>query len=361
MVRQDNGHRGDEMQVLVTGGAGFIGSHFIRFLLAHRPTWQVVNADKLTYAGNLENIQDLRTHPRYSFVQADICNRSLMDSLLRPSRRVDAVINFAAETHVDRSIEDASAFVQSNVVGTQTLLEVIRQQGIGRFLQISTDEVYGSAGPAGPFAEGSLLCPNSPYAASKAAADLLVRAYGQTYNLPVIIVRPSNNYGPYQFPEKLIPFFITSALSDRPLPLYGDGLYVRDWLYVEDHCQALLAILEAGRVGETYNVGGGVQYTNLEVARMILQELQKPESLITFVADRPGHDRRYALDCRKIRQDLGWSPSTAFPDGLRATIRWYVAHDGWWHRIQAGEYQEYYRRQYGPRLSASADWGRLQR
>ena len=349
------------MRVLVTGGAGFIGSNFIRFLLTHRPDWQILNVDKLTYAGNLENLRDLKDHPGYRFVQADICDRSLMDSLLSPPRAMDAVVNFAAETHVDRSLEDSPGFIQTNVVGTQTLLEVVRQRGVGCFLQISTDEVYGSLGPAGAFSEESPLCPNSPYAASKAAADLLLRAYVHTYRLPIIITRSSNNYGPYQFPEKLIPLLVTSALADQPLPLYGDGLYVRDWLYVEDHCHALLQILESGRVGEVYNIGGGAEYPNLAVARMILQEVGKPESLITFVTDRPGHDRRYALECRKIGQELGWSPAHAFPDGLRATIRWYVEHEEWWRRIQAGEYQEYYRRHYGPRLSAAADRGGAER
>jgi dTDP-glucose 4,6-dehydratase len=349
------------MRVLVTGGAGFIGSNFIRLLLAQRPAWEVVSVDKLTYAGNLENIADLRDHPGYRFIQADICDRPLMDALFSPPRRVDAVINFAAETHVDRSIEDAAAFVRSNVLGTQTLLDVARQRGVGCFLQVSTDEVYGSVDPPGAFSEESPLAPNSPYAASKAAADLLVHAYSRTYRIPVLTVRSSNNYGPFQFPEKLIPLFITGALADRPLPLYGDGLYVRDWVYVEDHCRALLHILEAGRVEEIYNVGGGARHSNLEVARMILRELGKPESLITFVADRPGHDRRYALDCQKIQRELGWAPTTTFPEGLRTTIRWYVEHEGWWRRIQAGEYQEYYRRQYGPRLPATADRGRIER
>ncbi|MFQ5882331.1 MAG: dTDP-glucose 4,6-dehydratase [Candidatus Methylomirabilales bacterium] len=345
------------MRVLVTGGAGFIGSNFIRYLLTHRSMWQILNVDRLTYAGNPENLADLQDHPGYRFVQGDICDRSLMDALMSPPGGMDAVVNFAAETHVDRSLEAPPTFVQTNVVGTQVLLEVVRQGGVGRFLQVSTDEVYGSLGPTGAFTEGSPLCPNSPYAASKAAADLLLRAYAHTYHLPIITARSSNNYGPYQFPEKLIPLFITNALSDRPLPLYGDGLHVRDWLYVEDHCQALLQILESGRVGEVYNIGGGEEYGNLEVARMILKELGKPESLITFVADRPGHDRRYALDCRKIRQELCWSPGHAFPDGLRATIRWYVEHEDWWRRIQAGDFQEYYRRQYGPRLSAAANRG----
>ena len=356
------GHRtGGKMRVLVTGGAGFIGSNFIRFLLAHRPTWQILNVDKLTYAGNLENLKDLWDHPGYRFVQADICDRSLMDSLLSPPQGMDAVVNFAAETHVDRSLEDSFGFIQTNVVGTQTLLEVVRQRGVGRLLQISTDEVYGSLGPTGAFSEESPPCPNSPYAASKAAADFLLRAYTHTYRLPAIITRSSNNYGAYQFPEKLIPLLITSALADIPLPLYGDGLYVRDWLYVEDHCRALLQILESGRVGEIYNIGGSAEYTNLAVAQMILHELGKPESLIAFVADRPGHDRRYALDCQKIQQEFGWTPEHTFPDGLRATIRWYVEHEEWWRRIQAGEYQEYYRRHYGPRLSAAADRGRVER
>ncbi|MFQ5532323.1 MAG: dTDP-glucose 4,6-dehydratase, partial [Candidatus Methylomirabilales bacterium] len=335
------------------GGAGFIGSNFIRFLLAHRPTWQILNVDKLTYAGNLENLADLRDHPGYHLVQGDICDRSLMDAVVSSPPGINVVVNFAAETHVDRSLEAPPTFVQTNVVGTQTLLEVARHRGVGRFLHISTDEVYGSLGPKGAFSEESPLSPNSPYAASKAAADLLARAYVHTYRLPVITVRSSNNYGPYQFPEKLIPLFVTSAIADTPLPLYGDGLYVRDWLYVEDQCHALLQILESGRAGEVYNVGGGAEYTNLDVARMIVQELGKPESLITFVADRPGHDRRYALDCRKIRQELGWTPTHTFPDGLQATIRWYVENQGWWRRIQAGEYQEYYRRQYGPRLAAA--------
>jgi dTDP-glucose 4,6-dehydratase len=339
------------MRVLVTGGAGFIGSHFIRYLVARRPTWQIITVDKLTYAGNLENVADVQDHPGYHFVHGDICDRPLMDALLNSVSGIDAVIHFAAETHVDRSIEGPPPFVQTNVVGTQTLLEAVRQRGVGLFLHISTDEVYGSLGPTGAFSESSPLCPNSPYAASKAAADLLLQAYVHTYRTPVIITRSSNNYGPYQFPEKLIPLLITNALRDQPLPLYGDGLYVRDWLYVGDHCEALLTVLESGRVGEVYNIGGGAEHTNLEVARMILRELHKPESLITFVADRPGHDRRYALDCRKIREELRWAPRHSFSEGLRATIAWYQGHQDWWRRVQAGEYQEYYRRQYGVRLS----------
>ncbi|MGE5553685.1 MAG: dTDP-glucose 4,6-dehydratase [Betaproteobacteria bacterium] len=332
-------------RILVTGGAGFIGSNFIRYWL-ERHEGEVVNLDLLTYAGNLENLAGVERNPRYRFVRGDIADRELVDELLDG---VEAVVNFAAESHVDRSIHDAGAFIRTNVAGTQVLLEAARHRGIRRFMQISTDEVYGSLGPTGAFTEETPLAPNSPYSASKAAADLLVRAYHQTYGLDTVITRCSNNYGPYQFPEKLIPLMVTNALEGKELPVYGDGLNVRDWIHVRDHCRAIDLVLHQGRAGGVYNVGAGEERTNLELVRALLRLLDKPESLIRFVADRPGHDRRYAIDSTKIRRELGWRPEIPFAEGLRETVEWYGANRLWWEKIKSGEYREYYERMYGNR------------
>ncbi|KKM09930.1 spore coat protein [Clostridiales bacterium PH28_bin88] len=334
--------------VLVTGGAGFIGSNFIRYLLKEHPGYQVVNLDKLTYAGNLENLKEVEDNSRYRFVRGDITDRLLVHQIV--SGGVDVIINFAAESHVDRSIEDPAVFVKTNVEGTQVLLAAAKKYGVQKFVQVSTDEVYGSLGATGYFTEETPINPNSPYSASKAGADLLVRAYYRTFGLPVNITRCSNNYGPYQFPEKLIPLFITNALEDQPLPLYGDGRNVRDWIHVEDHCRAVDLVVHRGRPGEVYNIGGNCEMDNLAITRAILQELGKPESLISFVRDRPGHDRRYAIDADKIRRELGWSPRYTFPEGLRETARWYVENRYWWEKVRSGEYQDYYRRMYTGKL-----------
>jgi dTDP-glucose 4,6-dehydratase len=336
--------------ILVTGGCGFIGSNFIRHALVARPDLLIINLDLLTYAGNLENLADLPQTSRYRFVRGDIADRAAVDRLVQNG--VEAVVNFAAETHVDRSIHAAEGFVRTNVVGTNVLLEAARAAKVPRFVQVSTDEVYGSLGSTGRFTEESPLAPNSPYAASKAAADLLVRAYVHTYDFPGLITRCSNNFGPYQFPEKLIPLFVTNALADQPLPLYGDGMNVRDWIYVQDHCAAILAVLERGVAGEVYNIGGGHEVPNVEITRLILAELGKPESLVRFVKDRPGHDRRYAIDAGKIQRELGWTPQHPFAAALRETIRWYVEHRSWWERVRSGAYREYYARQYGREMAA---------
>jgi dTDP-glucose 4,6-dehydratase len=322
------------MKLLVTGGAGFIGSNFIHYMTRKYPSYEIVNVDLLIYAGNLDNLATVEAHPSYRFVRADISDRAAMEPLFKEG--FDIVVNFAAESHVDRSIAQPDLFVRSNVLGTQTLLELARQTGVHKYVQISTDEVYGTLGAEGYFTEESPLAPNSPYSASKAGADLIVRAYGETYGLNVNITRCSNNYGPYQFPEKLIPLMIRQALADRPLPVYGDGLNVRDWLYVEDHCSAIDLVLHHGRSGEVYNVGGHNEKTNLEVVRTILQALGKPETLIAFVEDRPGHDRRYAIDASKIRRELGWQPKYAYEAGIRETIGWYLNHPEWLERIATG-------------------------
>ncbi|BAF59262.1 MAG: dTDP-glucose 4,6-dehydratase [Pelotomaculum sp.] len=315
------------MKLLVTGGAGFIGSNFIHFIHRKHWDWQIVNLDKLTYAGNLKNLEGLDVD-RHRFVRGDIADPDVVNELA--GERPDAIVNFAAESHVDRSISNPSPFIDSNVKGVQVLLEAARRFGIKKFIQVSTDEVYGSLGPDGAFNENSPLAPNSPYSASKAAADLLCRAYYKTYHLPVIVTRCSNNFGPRQYPEKFIPVVITCALANRPVPVYGDGLNVRDWLYVADHCRALEAVILAGRAGEVYNIGGGRELTNLELAGEILRLLGKPASLIRFVADRPGHDRRYAVDSSKIRRELGWRPVCEFEKALGETVRWYAASRGWW-------------------------------
>ncbi|GIW80695.1 MAG: dTDP-glucose 4,6-dehydratase [Gemmatales bacterium] len=333
------------LPILVTGGCGFIGSNFIRLLLEKDPTTPIINFDALTYAGNLANLHDVAHCPNYRFVRGDIADRDTIRQVV--GEGVSAIINFAAESHVDRSIHDSRPFVRTNVLGTQVLLDAAREFGVNRFVQVSTDEVYGSLGPTGAFTEHTPLAPNSPYAASKAAADLLVRSYVQTFGLPAIITRCSNNYGPFQFPEKLIPLFITNLLADRPVPVYGDGRNVRDWIHVRDHCAALALVLERGRPGEVYNIGGRCELANLDLTHTLLDILKKPRSLIRFVPDRPGHDRRYAVDCSKIERELGWRPTIPFPQGLRDTVTWYQEHNDWVAGVRSGDYLNYYRRQYG--------------
>jgi dTDP-glucose 4,6-dehydratase len=336
------------MKLLVTGGAGFIGSNFVMHMLEKYPDVSLTNLDLLTYAGNLENLQDTRPYgDRHRFVRGDITDRTLVQQLV--SEHPDAVINFAAESHVDRSIIDSSAFVTTNVLGTQVLLEACREAGIPRMVQISTDEVYGSLGADGAFTEDYPIAPNSPYSASKAAADLLCRAYHQTYGLDVVMTRCSNNYGPWQFPEKLIPLMISNALQDKELPVYGDGMNVRDWIHVADHCAAVDTVLRKGRPGEVYNIGGKCERPNIEIVRYILHRLDKPETLIRFVTDRPGHDRRYAMDASKLERELGWQPSISFEQGMNHTISWYLEHETWWQRIKSGEYLTYYEKWYGSR------------
>lgn len=322
------------MRLLVTGGAGFIGSNFIRYILTRHPDWEVINLDKLTYAGNLENLRDVAANfAGYRFVKGDIADPDAVEEILATG--IDAVLNFAAETHVDRSITDAAPFIRTNVEGTRVLLDAVRKHKVSRFIQISTDEVYGSLEPGDPpFTEESPLAPNSPYAASKAGADLLCRAYHRTYGLPVIITRCSNNFGPYQFPEKLIPLTITNALENKPIPVYGDGQNIRDWLYVEDHCRALELVLLSGQPGEVYNIGGGKEMRNIDLIRLLLKLLGKSEELITFVPDRPGHDRRYALDTAKITRELGWQKEHSFEEALRQTVQWYVANPNWWQPLK---------------------------
>jgi len=336
------------MTVLVTGGCGFIGSNFVRYILNVHPDYSVVNLDKLTYAGNIENLKDVAEDARYHFIKGDICDLQTVESAVREFG-VDVLVNFAAETHVDRSIMGSAAFVETNVVGTNVLLEAAMGHKIHRFIQVSTDEVYGSLGTSGRFTEMTPVHPNSPYAASKAAADLLALAYYHTHAAPIIITRCSNNYGPYQFPEKLIPLMIVNALDGKSLPVYGDGLNVRDWLHVRDHCAAIDVVLHEGRVGEIYNIGGNNEWKNIDIVRLLLKKLNKPESLITFVKDRPGHDRRYAIDASKIMRELKWRPAVTFEEGTSETIDWYLSHESWWRRIISGEYQEYYRKMYAQR------------
>ena len=334
------------MRLFVTGGAGFIGSNFIRLILATHPGYSIVNFDKLTYAGNLDNLRDLEAHPGYQFIRGDICDRHAVDAAIRGA---DAVINFAAESHVDRSIERAADFIQTNVAGTQTLLDSARAARASRFVQISTDEVMGSCSDGEYFTEASPMRPNSPYAASKAAAEHLVRAAHVTFGLDVVTTRASNNYGPYQFPEKLIPLMITNAIEGKELPVYGDGLNVRDWLYVEDCCRAIDAVLHRGRGGEVYNIGSRAEKSNLEVVRALLDLLGKPHSPIKFVTDRLGHDRRYATDPTKIETELGWHPLETFESGVEKTVRWYREDAAWVARARSGEYLQYYERMYGGR------------
>ncbi|MCF6093267.1 dTDP-glucose 4,6-dehydratase [Microaerobacter geothermalis] len=338
------------MKILVTGGAGFIGSNFVKYMVDRYPNYHIINLDALTYAGNLENLKEIEDKENYQFVKGDITDRTLIDSLFQTG--IDAVINFAAESHVDRSIMEPDIFVKTNILGTQVLLEMAKAYSVRKFLQVSTDEVYGTLGPTGLFSETTPLAPNSPYSSSKAGADLLVRAYHETFQLPVNITRCSNNYGPYQFPEKLIPLMIMNALDEKPLPVYGDGSNVRDWLHVEDHCRAIDLVMHKGKDGEVYNVGGNNERTNLQIVQTILEYLDKPESLIKFVQDRPGHDKRYAIDATKIKEELGWKPKYTFDVGIKQTIDWYLENQEWWKRILSGEYQEYYKQQYASRLGA---------
>ncbi|MEK4734044.1 dTDP-glucose 4,6-dehydratase [Paenibacillus sp. FSL L8-0641] len=336
------------MKLLVTGGAGFIGSNFVLYMLKHHPDYEIVNIDALTYAGNLENLKSIENNPKHSFIKLDITDAQAIDQLMQQG--IDVVVNFAAESHVDRSILEPEVFVKTNVLGTQVLLDAAKKYNVTKFVQVSTDEVYGSLGETGLFTEETPLQPNSPYSASKAGGDLLVRAYHETFGLPVNITRCSNNYGPYQFPEKLIPLMISRALSDQQLPVYGDGLNIRDWLYVEDHCSAIDLVIHQGKLGEVYNIGGNNERTNVHIVKTVLEELGKPESLISYVQDRPGHDRRYGIDPTKTMNELGWKPNHSFETGIKETIRWYLDNEEWWTRIQSGEYQQYYAKQYGSRL-----------
>ena len=344
------------MKILVTGGAGFIGSSFVRYLLRTRDDIEVMNYDFLTYAGNLRNVAEVAADPRYHFVRGDVADVAQVEKLFE-DQRFDAVVNFAAETHVDRSIFDSAPFVRANIEGTRCLLEASRKYKVAKYIQISTDEVYGSLGPAGSFREDSPLDPSSPYSASKAAADLLVLAFHRTYGLPAVITRCSNNYGPYQFPEKLVPVLITNAMEDRPLPIYGDGLYIREWIFADEHSRAVVLALERGRPGQIYNVGSGHEKTNLEVVRTILEFMGKPESLIQFVKDRPGHDRRYSVDCSKIRSEWNWSSKIDFASGVAATIDWYLKNQDWVRDIRDASYRSYYDQMYTRREQTLAGLG----
>jgi dTDP-glucose 4,6-dehydratase len=339
------------MNLLVTGGAGFIGSSYVRLARRKRPNALVVNVDALTYAGNLENLTDLEGDAKHLFVRADIRDGGTMVALLR-KHAIEAIVSFAAESHVDRSILSAAPFLDTNVAGTLQLLEAARAAGVRRFLQVSTDEVYGSLGPSGAFEETTPISPRSPYSASKAAADHFVMAFHHTHGLDTVITRCSNNYGPYQFPEKLIPLMILNAFEGKPLPVYGDGLYVRDWIHVEDHCEAVDLVLEGGVAGEVYNVGAENERPNLDVVRTILRLTGRDESLIRHVPDRPGHDRRYAMNARKIREQLGWRPRHDFDQGLADTVAWYRANPAWADRIRSGAYRDYYEQQYAARLGS---------
>ena len=349
------------MNLLVTGGAGFIGSNFIKYKLKHYD-YRIVNLDLLTYAGNLNNLEEVESNPNYKHIKGDICNRELVESIFRRFE-IDMVVNFAAESHVDRSIEDPELFLKTNIMGTQALLDIAKdfwkidlfdkyckeyKQGV-KFVQVSTDEVYGSLGSEGLFTEETCINPNSPYSASKAAADMIVRAYSETYGLPVNITRCSNNYGPYQFPEKLIPLMINNALHDKSLPIYGDGKQIRDWLYVDDHCSAIDVVLHKGKFGEIYNIGGNNEKQNLEIVNLILGELEKDKSLITHVKDRLGHDRRYAIDNTKITSELGWEPKYTFEEGIKSTIKWYLDNSLWIEQIISSEYKNYYSKMYDSR------------
>ncbi len=335
------GSEGNGVKLVVAGGAGFIGSNFIRYVLGAREDWRVVNVDKLTYAGNLANLKGLESDDRYRFIRADICDAPRIEEIVS-TERPDAIVNFAAETHVDRSISDPALFLRTNVLGTQVLLETARKLEVARYVQISTDEVYGSLGKEGKFSEGSPLRPNSPYAASKTAADLLVRAWFKTYGVPGIVTRCSNNYGPFQFPEKIIPFFITLLHEDKQVPVYGDGMNVRDWIHVDDHSRAIEAVILRGQPGEVYNIGGGNERTNIEITKLLLSAMGKPESMMKFVPDRPGHDRRYAIDDAKTRRELGVAPRVPFEEGLRETVRWYLENEAWWRAVKSGEYLKFF-------------------
>ena len=345
--------------ILVTGGAGFIGSNFLHYILKKYEGVCIVNLDALTYAGNLENLSDIQDDARYTFIKGDICDRDLLKKLFE-YYSFDTVVNFAAESHVDRSILEPEVFLTTNIIGTQALLDAAKNAWKQkpndkysreyvpnvRYLQVSTDEVYGALDNTGMFTENTPLSPNSPYSASKASADMIVRAYYESFGLPINITRCSNNYGPYQFPEKLIPLIIYNALRNKPLPVYGDGMQIRDWLYVSDHCSAIVAVLEKGDIGQTYNIGGNNEKTNIEIIKLILAELKKPESLITYVKDRPGHDRRYAIDNTKITSQLGWTPVYSFEKGIHQTIQWYLNHLDWIDRITSKDYQTYYKTMY---------------
>ncbi|HXY37005.1 MAG TPA: dTDP-glucose 4,6-dehydratase [Planctomycetaceae bacterium] len=335
-------------RLIVTGGCGFIGSNFIRDQLARYPEQSIVNIDKLTYAGNLENLADVERDPRYRFERGDICDAAFINSVIT-SGRVDALVNFAAESHVDRSILDSGPFIQTNVTGTQVLLDACRKAKVRRYLQVSTDEVYGSLGATGLFTEETPLAPNSPYSASKAAGDLLARAYCHTFGFPAIVTRCSNNYGPYQFPEKIIPLFIANLCENKPVPVYGRGENIRDWIHVLDHCRGIDAALRKGRDGEVYNFGGHQEIKNIDLTLTLLELLGKPQSLIEYVKDRPGHDLRYAIDCSKAERELGWRPQVDFRQGIRETIDWYLSHSEWVRRVRSGDYLKYYEEQYGNR------------
>jgi dTDP-glucose 4,6-dehydratase len=337
------------MKVFVTGGAGFIGSNFVRRLLQGEGGYGIVNFDALTYAGNIKNLDDVMDNPNHSFIKGNICDATAVDAAMEGA---DAVVHLAAESHVDRSIENASEFLQTNVIGTGVLLDAARKHKISKFVHVSTDEVYGSIAE-GAFTERSPVQPNSPYSASKASSDFLALSYYTTYGLGVIVTRCSNNFGPYQFPEKLIPLFITNADADKELPLYGDGQNVRDWIYVDDHSEALRLVLEDGEPGEVYNIGGGNERTNLEITGKVLKALGKPESLIRFIEDRPGHDRRYAIDSSKISKEIGWKPSHSFDAALESTIAWYLSNREWWLDIKSGRYADFYDKLYSERLSRS--------
>ncbi len=330
-------------KILITGGAGFIGSNFIRYMMKKYPDYEFINLDALTYCGNLENLEGIDQSKNYEFVKGNIADKILVDNLMKD---VDYVVNFAAESHVDRSIKDPEIFIKSNILGTQNLLNAAKKYNIKKFLQVSTDEVYGSLGKTGYFTEETPLQPNSPYSATKAGADLMVRAYYNTFNLPVNITRCSNNYGPYQFPEKLIPLMISNAMEGKSLPVYGDGKNIRDWLYVYDHCTAIDLVLHKGKIGEVYNIGGHNEKQNLEIVKLILSTLNKDESLIKFVDDRLGHDRRYAIDSNKIRKELGWKSKYTFETGIIETINWYINNQKWMDKVKSGEYQDYYRKMY---------------
>lgn len=345
-------------KILVTGGAGFIGSNFVKHMLSTH-NYQIINIDALTYAGNLENLSDIENHPNYTFVKGDIADRELINEIFE-KYEIDTVINFAAESHVDRSIENPEIFLTTNVLGTQALLDVAKKywkvnpndkycrlyKKDVKFLQVSTDEVYGTLGKEGLFTETTPLAPNSPYSASKTSADLIVRAYYETFGMPINITRCSNNYGPYQFPEKLIPLMINNCLNDKELPVYGDGMQIRDWLHVKDHCTAIDTVLHKGKLGEVYNIGGNNEKANIEIVKLIINQLGKSEELIKYVQDRPGHDRRYAIDNSKITRELGWSPSYTFEQGIKETIEWYLGHKEWIQNIVSGEYNKYYQNMY---------------
>jgi len=344
-----NGLELDPMKrVIITGGCGFIGSNFIRQFLKNEKDIHITNVDSLTYAGNLENLKDLEKETRLVFAHVDITKRSEVESLF--TEPVDSVIHFAAESHVDRSILDSGPFIHTNVVGTQVLLDLSKKANVRKFVQVSTDEVYGSLGSTGFFTETTPLAPNSPYSASKAGADMLVRGYCHTFGFPAVITRCSNNYGPFQFPEKIIPLFISNLLNNQQVPVYGDGLQIRDWIHVLDHCSGVYAAWKNGKAGEVYNFGGRCELTNMELTKTLLRLLGKPDSLIKYVQDRPGHDRRYAIDCAKAESELGWAPSVKFEDGIRETIAWYQDNSEWVARVRSGAYREYYQKQYGSRL-----------